>query len=198
MRKRFFDLVFSLVIVIFLSPIYILISSIIIIFDGLPVLFIHKRVGKDFKIINVYKFRTMTQKENQEPNSFDPGDRSRLTFLGKILRATKMDETPQFFNVLKGDMSIVGPRPEVQEWVNYFSDDWKYILKIKPGITDPASIYFRNEESILSSAKDSNKMYAEKIHPKKVKKYLDYIESNSISGDILIILKTIVSVLRYK
>lgn len=123
--------------------------------------------------------------------SFDAGDNSRITPFGQFLRKTKLDELPQLFNVLKGDMSIVGPRPEVKHWTEVYPEKWKIVHSVKPGITDNASIEFRNEEEILAQSNDPIKAYREEILPRKLDLYVDYVNNRSFMGDIVIIFRTI-------
>ncbi len=132
----------------------------------------------------------MTVLDGAEDGFFEPGDSSRHTKVGRLLRATKLDEFPQFLNVLKGEMSVVGPRPEVRQWVAVYPERWRIVLAVKPGITDPASIEFRNEEEILAEAMDPVATYRDIILPRKLDHYEQYAKQNSIRGDIKIILRT--------
>ena len=127
--------------------------------------------------------------------SFDAGDSSRITGLGSFLRRTKLDELPQLWNVFKGDMSFVGPRPEVRKWVEVYPDRWAKVLTVKPGITDPASICYRNEEELLAQAEDPTAYYRDQVLPHKLDLYEEYVQTRTFWGDILLILKTISSVL---
>jgi lipopolysaccharide/colanic/teichoic acid biosynthesis glycosyltransferase len=138
----------------------------------------------------------MTVRRDSERGIFDPGDKSRYTRTGRFLRATKLDEFPQFWNVLAGDMSVVGPRPEVRQWVNVYPERWKTVLSVKPGITDPASIEFRNEETILANSKDPVQTYRDIILPRKLDLYERYVARNSLMGDIGIVLKTFLALFR--
>jgi lipopolysaccharide/colanic/teichoic acid biosynthesis glycosyltransferase len=122
---------------------------------------------------------------------FEPGNVSRVTEIGKFFRKSKLDELPQLINVLIGDMSLVGPRPEVANWVAVYPDVWKKILTVRPGITDNASIIFHNEESILAKVDDPEQMYREVMLPKKLELYTDYVDNRSFQGDLLIILRTL-------
>ena len=128
---------------------------------------------------------------SRKEKSFDAGNTERVTNFGFFLRKYKLDELPQFFNVLKGDLSVVGPRPETEYWINKNISSWKEILQFKPGLTDNASIMFSNEEYLLSKQIDPEAYYREEILPKKIAIYKEYVESNSFWGDILIIFKTI-------
>lgn len=124
-------------------------------------------------------------------NNFEPGNTTRVTKTGKYLRKTKLDELPQLYNVLKGDLSLVGPRPEVRRWVDVYPERWAKIHSIRPGITDNASILFRNEEEILSESADPEQTYMEIILPTKLDLYENYLKNHSFFGDIKLILKTV-------
>lgn len=132
----------------------------------------------------------MTVRHGDEKGAFDAGCISRITPIGRFLRKTKLDELPQLFNVLKGDMSLVGPRPEVEKWVQAFPDRWKAILVVRPGITDPASVAFHDEEKRLSGAVDPEDVYRTEILPRKLDMYERYVSNVSILNDCKIILKT--------
>ncbi len=189
--KRIIDFLFSLIGLTILIIPFTLIALLIKIKMPGPVFFNQIRVGREGKLFNLFKFRTMSVASGKTSGSFDAGDSSRITPLGRILRKTKMDELPQLINVLIGDMSIVGPRPEVQQWTQIYSDQWKIVHSIRPGITDNASIMFRNEEEILANSQDPTLTYKEEILPKKLRMYVDYVENHSILLDTKIILTTI-------
>lgn len=127
--------------------------------------------------------------------SFDAGNYSRITPFGRFLRKTKLDELPQLINVLKGEMSFVGPRPEVKQWTEVYPEKWKIVHSVKPGITDNASIEFRNEEELLAKSNDPIKTYKEVILPRKLDLYIEYVNTHTFTGDIKIILKTIKAVI---
>lgn len=155
-----------------------------------PIFFNQVRVGRNRKLFRLKKFRSMTILKNSENGAFDLGSNTRVTSLGKILRRTKLDELPQLFNVIIGDMSIVGPRPEVQKWTEIYPEKWDIVLKVKPGITDNASIHFRNEEDLLAASSNPYDTYKNEILPLKLNYYIDYVNNNSLWGDIVIIIKT--------
>lgn len=188
--NRLFDFFASFVGCILIAPLVLLISILIIITMPGPILFRQERVGKNRKHFKLNKFRSMSIKKGSEKGHFDLGDRSRITRLGKYLRKYKLDELPQLFNVLVGDMSLVGPRPEVKKWTEIYTEKWDIVLKVKPGITDNASIYFRNEEEILANSCCPEKTYELEILPKKLDYYIDYVNNNSFWGDIKIIFRT--------
>jgi lipopolysaccharide/colanic/teichoic acid biosynthesis glycosyltransferase len=128
--------------------------------------------------------------------SFEAGDKSRVTNFGKILRKTKLDELPQLINVLLGDMSFVGPRPEVEKWVLAYPEQWAFVLTVKPGITDNAAILYRNEEELLAGASNPELYYKEIILPQKLNIYTEYVKNHSLMGDLQIIIMTIFTILR--
>ena len=192
--KRCFDLFFSILGVIILLPFIIIIGILIKVTSDGPILFKQIRVTKDGELFNIYKFRTM--KNNSEGNKqITVGNDSRITSIGKVLRKTKLDELPQLFNVIKGEMSLVGPRPEVPKYVELYTEEQKNILKVYAGITDYASIYFSNESELLGKAKNQDKYYIEKIMPYKIKLNQKYIENMGIMTDMKIIFLTIFKVM---
>ena len=195
MIKRLFDIIFSLIGLIILAPILILIAICIKIDSKGPVFFRQLRVGRyntDFKI---FKFRTM-KIDSDKLGLLTVGDKDpRITKVGYFLRKYKFDEFPQLINVLLGNMSFVGPRPEVRKYVNLYSEDDLLILNALPGITDYASIKYRNEAEIIRQATDAEKAYIEDIMPEKIKLNKKYIDNNNILTDIKIIIKTFLSIL---
>lgn len=193
--KSLFDFIVSFLLLLIISPLFVFVVIAILITEGRPVFFAQKRAGKNGKYFKMYKFRTMTVRKGSEDGSFDAGDVSRVTAIGRILRKTKLDEVPQLINVLKGDMSLVGPRPEVEQWVNAYPERWSKVLTLKPGITDNASLEFRNEEDILASAQDKDYAYREEILPRKLDLYEAYVENNSLWGDFIILMRTALTVI---
>lgn len=194
--KRLFDFIASIIGIFMLIPVFICLVILLLLFDGRPVLFIQQRVGLNGKLFNLFKFRTMTVDVNSNKGSFDAGSSARVTAIGRILRKTKLDELPQLFNVLLGDMSLVGPRPEVKKWVDIYPARWAFIHSVRPGITDPASIKFRNEETILSQSSSPEDTYKNEILPEKLSLYESYIRSRSMIGDFKIIIATFVAVFK--
>ncbi len=156
-----------------------------------PVFFLQKRVGKNGILFNLIKFRTMELADGKSNGSFDAGDSSRVTSVGKFLRRTKIDELPQLFNVILGDMSIVGPRPEVKIWTEVYPEKWAIVHQVRPGITDEASITFRNEEEILKNALNPQDVYKNQILPQKLSLYIHYVHNQSFINDCKIIIRTI-------
>ena len=198
MFKRVFELFLVLIGLILILPIWIIISIVIVINSGFPIFFRQTRVGKDGKNFRLLKFRTMRSNKTSAKGSFDAGDTSRVTTEGRFLRRTKLDELPQLVNVLVGEMSLVGPRPEVRQWVNAYPEKWRVIHKVKPGITDNASILFRNEEEILASSIEPEETYRNIILPKKLSLYLEYVKTQSLAQDCQIIFKTLLILIRKK
>jgi lipopolysaccharide/colanic/teichoic acid biosynthesis glycosyltransferase len=189
--KRLIDVLGALTMLLILFLPGILISIFILLDDGKPIFFIQQRVGKGWHKFRILKFRTMTVADDASKGTFDAGDRSRVTKIGRLLRKTKLDELPQLLNVLKGDMSLVGPRPEVEKWTKVYSDRWDKVLSIRPGITDNASIEFRNEEEILAESEDPEDTYRNFILPIKLKLYEKYVDNHSLKGDVNILINTI-------
>jgi len=190
--KRTFDVVVSFIALIILLPLFIIISTIIFIETGFPVFYKQKRLGKNGKEFFLYKFRSMVKDADKIGSLVTVKNDPRITRSGKFLRKTKLDELPQFFNVLKGDMSLVGPRPEVKKYADCYMEDFNYILsKVKPGITDWASIKFRHEEHILESEKDFETHYIDELLPKKLTLAKNYADNNNLFIDLVILIKTV-------
>lgn len=190
--KRLFDLFASFFGILFLFPLFIIIALLIKMESKGPIIYKQKRVGKNFKIFNILKFRTMIVNTKIQ-SLITIGERDlRITKTGYFLRKYKIDELPQLINVIKGEMSLVGPRPEVKKYVDYYTEDQKSILSLRPGITDMASITFRNESEILATQINPEKYYIEVIMPEKIKINKQYqSETKSVLGSINIILKTL-------
>jgi lipopolysaccharide/colanic/teichoic acid biosynthesis glycosyltransferase len=193
--KRAFDVFFSILGLLILSPILLVAGVLIKLESKGPILFRQVRIGKDFTPFTLYKLRTMRVDPASEKASLSCTQKHRITRVGRILRATKLDELPQLFNVLKGEMSMVGPRPEAKEYVDLFRETYRNILRVRPGITDPASILYRNEERLLATADDAERMYREQILPRKLRMNLHYLERASLSYDLWLILRTTAAVL---
>ena len=191
MAKRIFDILFSVVGLIFFSPFLFIISILIKLEDGRPVFYRGLRVGRYRKPFRIFKFRTMVVNAEKVGGSSTADDDPRITRIGKFLRKYKLDEVPQLINVLKGEMSFVGPRPQVQWAVELYNERERKLLTVRPGITDYASIKFKNEAEILKGSNDPDKDYLEKIAPEKLKLSLEYVENMSLWSDIKIIFATI-------
>lgn len=188
--KRLFDIVASGLGIIVLSPLFFILAFWIVLDSKGPVFYRQNRVGRFNKDFRMLKFRSMAE-GSDKGSLVTVGTRdSRITRAGYFLRKSKLDELPQLFNVLVGDMSLVGPRPEVRHYVNYWTPEQMHVLDIRPGITDPASIKFRNESELLEQVEDPEKYYIEEIMQEKIKLYLDYVDNHSLWGDLGIIFKT--------
>ncbi|TBN06546.1 sugar transferase [Hyunsoonleella flava] len=191
MIKRIFDLVFSFLGLVILFPVLAIIAIIIKLDSKGPILFIQERVGQYNKEFNIYKFRTMYVK-SQKKGLLTIGDNdSRVTKIGYFLRKYKIDEFPQLFNIIKGDMSFVGPRPELRYYVNFYGQDDMVIFKLKPGITGLASLEYRNEVELLKKAKDPEKYFIETIIPDKLRYNKLYLKKQSFMFDLKLIFKTV-------
>ncbi|MDU5107134.1 sugar transferase [Clostridium sp.] len=190
--KRIFDFLVSLVGIIILSPIFIIVSIAIKIDSRGSILFLQKRVGKDGKEFNIYKFRTMVTDAEKLGKQITIGNDSRITKVGAFLRKFKIDELPQLFNVLLGDMSLVGPRPEVPKYVALYNDEQKKVLSIRPGITDMASLRYKDENDILGKVENPEEYYINVIMKDKLSLNLEYIEKSNVFFDIYLIVKTII------
>jgi lipopolysaccharide/colanic/teichoic acid biosynthesis glycosyltransferase len=194
MLKRPFDLVSSLLGLILISPVLVTLAILIKKEDGGPVFYRGVRVGRFGKPFRIFKFRTMVLNAEKLGGPSTADDDPRITRVGKFIRKFKLDELPQLLNVLKGEMSIVGPRPEVQMYVDMFTEEEKPILSVRPGITDWASIWNPDEGAILAGSPDPEKTYMEKIRPEKIRLQLKYVRERSLWVDLKIILWTLKAV----
>jgi len=193
--KRILDFVTALAILIIFTPLLILLAVLVKITSKGPVFFRQSRGGKNGVYFEILKFRSMTEKKENDNSEFDAGSNLRVTKIGKFLRKTKLDELPQLINVLKGEMSFTGPRPEVKTYIDLYPERWKKVLTVRPGITDPASIEFRNEEEILAASDNPEEEYRKSILPSKLSYYEQYVDNISLLYDIKLVLKTIFVVL---
>jgi len=198
MAKRIFDILFSIVGLILFSPLLLTICILIKLEGGGPVFYRGVRVGKNGTLFRIYKFRSMVVNAEKIGGSSTADDDPRITKIGKFVRKYKLDELPQLINVLKGEMSFVGPRPEVQHYVNMFTKEEKSILTVSPGITDWASLWNSDEGAILAGSPDPERTYMEEIRPEKIRLQLKYVKERSFFTDISIILQTISKVIKRK
>ncbi len=185
--KRCIDIALSSLALMLLSPILAAIAGAVWLESGRPVLFRQERVGLRFRRFRILKFRTMRAAGG--PSVTIGGDH-RVTRLGRFLRLIKLDELPQLWNVLRGDMSLVGPRPEVPEYVHLFRERYRAVLAVRPGITDLASIHFRDEEGVLASSADPLREYTERVLPAKLDLAERYLSTHTVCGDIAILFRT--------
>lgn len=188
--KRLLDISCACVGLAVLSPLLLLLWVAVVAETGLPGIFRQRRVGQYGRDFMLLKFRSMAVRREAEQGTFDAGSTARVTRVGRFLRKTKLDELPQLWNVLRGDMSLVGPRPEVLKWVQAYPERWARVLSVRPGITDTASIEFRNEEDILAASTDPERTYRDTILPRKLSIYEDYVQAPGVRKDVAIILRT--------
>ena len=193
--KRAFDVVSSAVGLIVLSPVFVAVALAIKATDRGPVFFRQERVGRHGRTFRIHKFRSM--RVATSGSLVTSANDDRITAVGRLLRKAKLDELPQLIDVLKGDMSVVGPRPEVPKYVELWGDDARReILSVRPGISDPAAIAFRNEQDELAAADDAERHYVEVILPKKVAMYRDYVRSRSFVGDLRVVVDTLATIVK--
>lgn len=189
--KRIFDIVSSGIGLIFLSPIFLFLAIWIKIDSKGPVFYKQVRVGKDGKDFKIFKFRSMRQGSDKQGLITVGGRDPRVTNSGYYIRKYKLDEFPQLINVFVGDMSVVGPRPEVRKYVDLYNKEQLRVLSVRPGITDIASIKYRNENELLEKAEDPDKTYIEEIMPDKLNYNLEYIDKASFIYDLKLIFMTL-------
>lgn len=192
--KRLFDLSMSFIGLVILSPVFLIIALLIKLDSKGPVFFRQIRMGRYEEPFEILKFRTMVVDAEKKGKQITVGNDSRITRVGRFIRKSKLDELPQLINVFKGEMSFVGPRPEVPRYTEYYNKEQKKIFQIRPGITDYASIKYRNENDVLANSHDPEKTYIEEVMQDKLKINLAYLEKRSIFEDIVIILKTIMKI----
>ena len=191
LQKRLFDLFFAIPGFLLLSPFFYLAAMAIKLDSPGPVFFRQLRVGRQGRYFHLVKFRTMLANAEKLGPQITVGKDSRITPLGELLRKTKVDELPQLFNVLAGDMSLVGPRPEVPRYVSLYSQEDKRVLELMPGITDPASIKYRQESEILAESPDPERTYIEVIMPEKIEINLAYALKATVFSDLRVVLETL-------
>lgn len=194
--KRCFDITASALGLLFLMIPFLIIAIIIKATSKGPVFFRQVRVGKDGKEFRIYKFRTMVVDAKKKGMQITVGADSRITGIGKFLRKTKVDELPQLINVLKGQMSFVGPRPEVPRYVALYDDYQRNILRIKPGITELASIVYRDENEVLAKSENPEETYINEIMPKKIALNIEYMQKLGFWYDIKLIFMTFAAILK--
>lgn len=193
--KRLFDIVASLVGLILFAPVMLIVAIVVKVTSPGPVLFSQKRLTKGMKEFSIYKFRSMVSNEFREKNTVQiKGSSSEITPIGKFMRKTKIDELPQFWNILKGDMSFIGPRPELPRRLKYYNDRQKEIFSVRSGISSPASIVFSDEEYLMNQVQDPEKFYIEQIMPYKIELNLYYINHQSFLYDIWLIVATLLKI----
>ena len=191
MRKRFFDFIISLIVLIIFGPLFLILAILIKKDSEGPVFYRQVRIGKNGKPFRIFKFRTLVNNADKSGVTSTKEDDVRITKVGRFIRKYNLDELAQFINVLKGEMSIVGPRPEIPYYVNMFTEEEKVILSVKPGITDWACIWNPDEGKLLAGSEDPDRDYLEKIRPEKIRLQLKYIEKHSFWIDFKIMLMTL-------
>jgi lipopolysaccharide/colanic/teichoic acid biosynthesis glycosyltransferase len=196
LAKRTLDLVVSALSLIVLSPVLALAAIAVRLDSPGPVLFRQQRVGRHFVPFQILKFRTMVADAESRGSQITAGADPRITRVGAWLRKTKIDELPQLINIARGEMSLVGPRPEVPPYVEMFRGDYAYILSVRPGLTDPASIKYRDEAAVLARCADPQREYIERILPDKIAIARQYISGASFTGDLAVLLGTLLRIAR--
>jgi lipopolysaccharide/colanic/teichoic acid biosynthesis glycosyltransferase len=192
--KRALDLAASGLGLLLASPI-LLVATIAVRLDSSgPIIFRQTRVGRNFRPFSIYKFRTMTVDAPERGGQITAGADPRITPSGRWLRKSKLDELPQLFNVFLGDMSMVGPRPEVPKYVEMFHDKYAAVLVVRPGLTDPASVKYRYEAELLAASADPEQEYVQRILPDKIALSRDYIERATLWGDLAILIRTLLRI----
>lgn len=195
--KRLFDFIMALVGILLTWPIMIIVAILIKITSKGPVLFKQKRLTVGMKEFEIYKFRSMRTDYDKEGRGIQAkGSSSAITPIGKIIRKTKLDELPQFFNIIKGDMSFVGPRPELPRRLKFYNESQKEMFNVRSGISSPASIVFSDEEYLMNQVKDPERFYIEQIMPYKIELNKYYVDSQSFWGDIWIIVVTLLKIIK--
>ena len=195
MLKRTFDVIVSALGLVVLAPFFAVIALLIRLEDAGPVFYRGVRVGRDSKPFRIFKFRSMVIDAEKLGGSSTPADDPRILRIGKFMRQYKLDEFPQLLNVLRGEMSLVGPRPEVQYYVDMYTEEERTILRVRPGITDWASLWNSDEGALLAGSLDPEKTYLENIRPHKIRLQLKYVHQQSFWTDLTILLLTLVAVI---
>ncbi|MGA2244424.1 MAG: sugar transferase [Verrucomicrobiota bacterium] len=190
--KHALDLVLATGGFLFLSPVLGLLAVTVKLSDGGPVFYLQSRVGQHGRVFQIFKFRTMVLNADRLGLSVTRDRDPRITRIGRFLRKTKLDELPQLWNVLRGEMSFVGPRPEVPRYVARYTPEQRQVLVLKPGITDLATLAFRKEEELLATAADTEKFYLEYCVPRKIELNLAYAREANVWKDVKIILRTLI------
>lgn len=191
---RLLDCLFAIVLLLLLSPVLLVVALFIRLSSPGPVFFRQQRIGKDGKPFSLYKFRSM-RVGNTGP-AVTAGDDPRITPIGRHLRHYKLDELPQLLNVIHGDMSLVGPRPEVEKYVRYYTDEQRQVLSVRPGITGLTQLEFRHEETLLKGRDDAEQFYITELMPAKLAIDLRYLRERSLSGDLRILYRTLARIIQ--
>ena len=198
MMKRMFDIVVAAAALVVLFPLLVLSALLIKLDSPGPIFFKQERIGRNFRPFWIYKFRTMAQDAPARGGLVTIGEDARVTRVGRLLRKSKIDEIPQLTNILKGDMALVGPRPEVRYYVELFRRDYEEILKVRPGLTDLASLKYRDEAALLGKAANPEDEYRTRVLPDKIRLAKDYLRRSSFLFDLSLILKTLFKLFDYR
>ena len=189
--KRLVDILAAVIGLCLLTPLLVIISLLILAAMGWPPFYRQVRVGRDGVPFRIIKSRTMVRDADRKGLALTTGGDPRITALGRFLRKTKLDELPQLLNVLLGHMSLVGPRPEVPQYVRMYNPEQRKVLSFRPGLTDPASIVYRDEEKVLARFEDAESAYVQVIMPAKLRLNLAYMEKATLATDLALIFKTL-------
>jgi len=198
MMKRMFDIVVAAAALVVLFPLLVLSALLIKLDSPGPIFFKQERIGRNFRPFWIYKFRTMAQDAPARGGLVTIGEDARVTRVGRLLRKSKIDEIPQLTNILKGDMALVGPRPEVRYYVELFRRDYEEILQVRPGLTDLASLKYRDEAALLGKAANPEDEYRTRVLPDKIRLAKDYLRRSSFLFDLGLILKTLFKLFDYR
>lgn len=190
--KRLLDIAVAFMGLYALFPFFIIFAICIKIDSKGPVFYRQERVGRDFRPFRLFKFRSMVMNADQKGLGITAKGDTRITIMGRFLRRTKIDELPQLINVLIGDMSLVGPRPEIPKYVELAYEDYKALLSVRPGITDPATLEYRYEEEVLAKFDDKEKAYIEEVLPEKIRLSKSYLNNITLLSDLRLILRTVI------
>lgn len=194
--KRALDLAVSVPALVALTPVFCVVAALVKAGSQGPVFYAQERVGRRGRPFRLWKFRTMVADADKSGPAVTSSGDARITPLGRTLRKWKLDELPQLWNVVRGDMSLVGPRPEVRKYTDIFRDDYSEILEISPGITDYAALEYRNEEEVLARYPDAEEAYTSVVLPEKIALYRQYLREMGFRSDLKIIFRTIREVIR--
>ena len=198
MMKRMFDIVVAAAALVVLFPLLVLSVLLIKLDSPGPIFFKQERIGRNFRPFWIYKFRTMAQDAPARGGLVTIGEDARVTRVGRLLRKSKIDEIPQLTNILRGDMTLIGPRPEVRQYVELFRRDYEEILKVRPGLTDLASLKYRDETALLRKATNPEDEYRTHVLPDKIRLAKDYLRRSSFLFDLGLILKTLFKLFDYR
>ncbi|MCL6576105.1 sugar transferase [Kyrpidia sp.] len=194
-KKRCFDFFCAVLGLVLLSPVFLVVAVLIRLENRGPIFYLQERIGYRGRPFRIFKFRTMVLNADRMGPSLTVGQDPRVTRVGTVLRKYKLDELPQLVNVLLGEMSLVGPRPEIAKYVDLYSPEQRRVLDLVPGITDPASLKYRNEAELLSASSDPERVYITNILPDKIRINLEYADRATVLRDIGVVIRTLLTVI---